>query len=419
MRRHLGLRAALTTLALAGFLAGCGATGTGDDDAAKATTTTAATKTTDAPSTGKAPAATTTTDPDEGRGDVIPDEPEAESGPTEDLVTVSDPVHNAFSIGVPNGWNNLVYSSVEGQVTHEVINSVSPDGKTVLFIGDPKIPSYWNPATANPVTVDFCNKLDFMELKSYSPAPEYMPAYVQQKFGKLPGFQLGSVETDADAEAGLAQAFADRGLAAPGIAIVNLHFSYEDEDGTTVNALIVGTTMDSGDFWSASVLGLSTTGDVATYRPMLAAMTQTEQTNPEWTAQQNARHQQVLAQIDANTAAMTSQHQANMAAIQSSAQRHQERMAAIESANDASVAGFYDRMEAGDATQRGFLNYINDENTVATSSGTTYQVDNSYDRYWLNPTTGEYAGGDINFGDAQLRELGLNPSDYEEVKIVR
>jgi len=416
MRRHLGFRAALTTLALAGFVAGCGASGSVDGDAAPASTTTEA----KAPSgAGKAPAATTTTVADEGRGDVIPDEPEASSGPTEDLVTVQDPVNNAFSIGVPNGWDNLVYSSVEGQVTHEVVNSVSPDGKTVLFIGDPKIPSYWNPATANPVTVDFCNKLDFMELKSYSPAPEYLPQYVQEKFGQLPGFELGSVETDADAEAGLAQAFVDRGLTAPGIAIVNLHFTYQDDDGTPVNALIVGTTMDSGDFWSASVLGLSTTGDVATYRPMLAAMTHTEQANPEWTAQQNARHQQVLAQIDANTARMTSQHQANMAAIQSSAQRHQERMSAIESAGDASVAGFYDRMEAGDATQRGFLNYINDENTVATSSGTTYQVDNSYDRYWLNPTTGEYAGGDSNFGDTQLRELGLNPSDYEEVKVVR
>jgi hypothetical protein len=28
-------------------------------------------------------------------------------------------------------------------------------------------------------------------------------------------------------------------------------------------------------------------------------------------------------------------------------------------------------------------------------------------------------GGDINFGDAQLRQLGLNPSDYEQVTVVK
>ena len=94
-------------------------------------------------------------------------------------------------------------------------------------------------------------------------------------------------------------------------------------------------------------------------------------------------------------------------------------MEAIWAAGDASMAAYYERMDAMDYTQMQFLNYINEENTVATSSGQNFQVDNSYDRYWLNPSTGAYVGGDINFGDSQLRELGLNPSDYEEVQVVR
>lgn len=419
MQRHHGLRAALTALVLAAAVAGCGSSGGGGalGGVKKTTTTEAEAPTTsEAPATSETPDVTTTTEM-LGQGDPIPDEPA--SGPTEDFVTVSDPVNNAFSVGVPNGWDSLVYSSVEGQVTHEVVNTVSPDGKTILFIGDPKIPSYWNPATANPVTVSFTEKLDFMELRSYEPAPTYMPAYVSRKFGELPGFEITETIEDGAAEQGLTQAFIDRGLTPPNVHVADVHFRYQDEAGEQVNALLVGTTMDSGDFWSANVLGLSTTGSTDDYRPMLAAMTHTQQSNPDWTAQQNARHQQVLADIDRRTQEMTNQHLANMAAIQSSAQRHQQRMEGLWAANDASVAGFYERMEAGDATQRGFLNYINEENTVATSSGQSYQVDNSYDRYWLNPSTGSYVGGDINFGDTQLRELGLNPSDYEEVQIVR
>ncbi|CAN5754381.1 hypothetical protein BH10ACT1_BH10ACT1_13650 [soil metagenome] len=417
MHHHRGLRAALIALFLSSVAVGCGASGGDDPSVAAPKATTTAAPTTEAPAADAGPAATTTTEM-EGKGDDIPED-EPASGPTEQFTTVHDPVHDAFSVGVPEGWASLVYSSVEGQVTHEVVNTVSPDGKTILFIGDPKIPSYWNPATANPVTVSFTEKLDFMELKSYVPAPEYMPAYVEQKFSKLPGFEISETIEDPAAEANLTQAFVDRGITPPNVHVADVHFGYQDEEGEQINALVVGTTMDSGDFWQASVLGLSTTASTDEYRPMLAAMTHTQQSNPAWTAQQDARHQQVLADIDRRTAEMTSQHEANMAAIQSSAQRHQQKMEGLWAANDASVANFYDRMDAGDATQRGFLNYINDENTVASTSGQQFQVDDSYDRYWLNPATGAYAGGDINFGDTQLRELGLNPSDYEEVQVIR
>lgn len=416
MLHHRVRRAALVALLLAGVATGCGASGGSEAADPPATTAAAPASTTEPPDTTDAPAVTTTTEM-EGKGDPIPDEPA--SGPTEDLVTVSDPVHNAFSAGVPNGWDNLVYSTVEGQVTKEVVNSVSPDGETILFIGDPKIPSYWNPATANPVTVSFTEQLDFMDLKSYVPAPDYLSTYVTEKFGDLPGFRVTEIVSDPESEAKGRDAWASRGLTVPTIHVADAHFAYESEDGEEVRALVIGTTIDSGDFWQAHVLGISTTSTTEEYRPMLAAMAGTVQSNPDWTAQQNARHEQVMADIARRTAEMTSQHQANMAAIQSSAQRHQQKMEGLWAANDASVANFYERMDAGDANQRGFINSINEESTVAASSGQTYQVDNSYDRYWLNPTTGSYVGGDINFGDTQLRELGLNPSDYEEVQVVR
>ena len=56
---------------------------------------------------------------------------------------------------------------------------------------------------------------------------------------------------------------------------------------------------------------------------------------------------------------------------------------------------------------------------MATPTGQQYQVDNSYDRYWMNTSTGTYVGGDINFDDADLRELGLDPNAYTEVQVIR
>ena len=148
-------------------------------------------------------------------------------------------------------------------------------------------------------------------------------------------------------------------------------------------------------------------------------MTKSKQTNPEFIALQDQRHQATMAMIQQRTDEMTRQHQANMAWIQDSANAHQQRMQSIWQAGDASVAGFYDRMRSGDVEQRQFLNYINEESTVQNSSGTKFQVDNSYQRYWMNTTDNTYVGGDVNFGESQLRELGLDPSAYEEVPTVK
>ncbi len=151
-------------------------------------------------------------------------------------------------------------------------------------------------------------------------------------------------------------------------------------------------------------------------------MAGSQRTNPEFTARLQAEHEATMAGIQAEIQAMTARHEANMAWIQQSAQRHQQRMNAIWAQGDASMQNYYARMDSMDNTQQSFLNYINEENTVAPlsgGSGTTWQVDSGYDRYWVNPTSGGYVGGDINFGESQLRELGLNPGDYEEVTVIR
>ena len=407
-----------TALAASLLLIGCGTSGRASESAHTTTSDATSSRATTTDTEGSTEAGPTTTAiDDEGRGDIIPDD-EA-SGPTTDLMTVADPVNQAFDVGVPVGWDNLVYSTVDGQMHREVVNAVSPDGATVVFLGDPKLPSYWNPDTANEITWQMAEWLDTMEIAYYDPAPSYFETYVRDKFEQLEGFEFISIEENVVTEQSIAETWADAGLQPQNIDVADVRFRFADGDGKATEAILTGTTINSGDFWQVDVVGIASTGSPDDYLGMLQAMAQSKKTRQSFIDSQNARHQQVMADIQARTEEMTRQHERNMQWIQDSANAHQQRMEAIWAANDASVASFYDRMASGDVEQRQFLNYINDESTVQSSGGQKFQVDNSYQRYWLNPSTGEYAGGDIDFGEQQLRDLGLDPGSYEEVEIVK
>ncbi len=345
-----------------------------------------------------------------------PKQPRSQSTPpTTDFVTVADPVENAFTLGMPRGWQNRTYSARVLDVHSMVATSISPDGSVVIYSGDPSIPQYWNPAAATPIQYQMAQGNPRMRIEPFVPAVQYFSGYVQRKFGRLPKFKLLGIKPNRDAEVKLRARFAEAGMQmAPTVADVK--FTYED-NGKPMRALVIGSTIDSGSFWMAQVSGITTSGDPQDYVPMLDAMGRSHKMNPQWQAQQNQLHQQRMAQIQMNTQQMTAQHQRNMAAIQQSAQAHQQRMQGIWSQNDASTKAFNDRMAAGDTQQRNFLNYINDENTVVNSAGQTYQVDNNYQRYFINKNDGTYVGGDIRMDADQLRTMGLNPDDYEEAKI--
>jgi hypothetical protein len=335
--------------------------------------------------------------------------------PTTDFVTMRDPVENAYTMGMPNGWHNRTYSVRVFDIHSMVATTISPDGSVLIYSGDPSIPHYWSPAAATPVHRDMARYHPRMRIEPFVRATSYFPGYVKRKFGVLPGFELGSTEADPEAEEKMRHKAAAMGIRMmPTVAKVS--FRYTD-NGKPMNALVIGTTSDSGPFWVVTVSGIATTGDPKDYVDMLDAMGRTYQANPAWQAEQARRHQERMAQIEAFGRQLTAQHQRNMAAIQLSAQLHQQRMAAIQAQGDASMKAYYDRMASSDAQHRTFLNYINDERTVVDSSGETFQVDGSYQRYFVNKHDGTYVGGDSTMEIDKLRGLGLNPNDYEEVKI--
>lgn len=340
---------------------------------------------------------------------------QAQTATTTETVEIRDPVENCFTVKVPKGWQNAAYSSRSYDIHREVVNCVSPNNDTVLFLGDPKIPQYWDPKQAHAVTYQFAKVNPMMEIEAFQPADQFFPEYVKKKFGKLDGFAMGAVEQSEVVTNELHQAFAKHGLQAKGFA-VTVDFTYE-ENGQPRSAMVVGATIDCGAFWIADVWGISTAGKAEDYFDMLLAMARSKKTNPEWTAKQNQLHEERMAQMRAHQEMMNARHAQNMSWIQRSAQAHQQRMQAIWAANDASMQSYWERSAASDVSHRRFLNYINDESTVVDSSGQTRQVDNSYQRYFVNKNDNSYLGGDIRFDADAIRRMGKNPDDYEEVKV--
>ncbi len=337
--------------------------------------------------------------------------------PTMDFVDVRDPVEKSYAVSLPKGWHNRAYMARTFDIYSMVDVTVSPNGSVLLFSGDPSLPQYYNPQTATPMHHSIAKTHPAMRIEPFQPAMEYMPAYVERKFGKLKDFKISSVKVDEELREKNQNAFAKAGLQGD-VTTARVAFSYSDS-GKTMRALIIGGTVDCGPIWIVTVTGITTTGDPNKYVAMSQAIDGSRRISRDWQQRQAQLHQQRMAQIHEFGQQMTAQHNRNMNWIQDSAQRHQQRMSAIHAQGDASMKRYYDRMASGDASHRNFLNYINEENTVASSSGKTYQVDGSYQRYYMHKRDSTYVGGDTHMDLDALRKLGLNPDDYQEVKVKR
>ncbi|MFZ1658330.1 MAG: hypothetical protein WAT61_05910 [Flavobacteriales bacterium] len=103
------------------------------------------------------------------------------------------------------------------------------------------------------------------------------------------------------------------------------------------------------------------------------------QYNPQQIAAYNAAEQQKTNQS-------WSQHNAKMQQNQQNFQQQQAlHRSTTDAVNKSMMDSYNSRMQTNDQIQHGFLNYINDENTVRdNSTGERYQVQSGADQYWMN-----------------------------------
>ena len=325
------------------------------------------------------------------------------------LVTIKDPVEGAFTVGVPKGWRSQAFLTRTYEIWRAVVNSMSPDGNTLFFFGDPHLPGYIVPTPDFNENNPFAKLNPLMKFSDYVPAPNYYRGYVQQKFGRLPGFRIIGVVPDPQMLSELQQMAQKRGMNAQ-LEAVLVKFSYRDGN-KNMSAILSGSTIWMGTTWTVNVGGVTTTGDAMRYLNYLRQVGRTFKNDPNWLNQQTEKHNQRMAQLQQDS-------QNNMASISASNRAHQMRMKNIQDAGNASMKSWYEKQATSDATHRSFMNYINNEHTVV-AGGKAWQVNNSHQNYFVNKNNNTYVGTQRGTTLDDLRRMGLNPNDYTPAKIKR
>lgn len=339
--------------------------------------------------------------------------------------TIVDP-EQMFTIAAPRGWQSRAWVKRDGPIPHQLVTAASPDGATALFLGDPTIPHFMEPAA-----VTF-GPPPGMVVRPYTSIEHFLPGYVQQRFGGLPGFQPGPMAPSPELSRLVGQKLQRSGAAQVWVAAGRIALSFE-EGPRRVQALLFAYSASIGAIWMVEVYGISTLGDPEPFAAALLEMVASRQATPAMQQRQMqeramsaAQHQATMSMLDQNAAILRASHQQNMATLQGMATSHQAHMAQLHASHDAHHAAWQGqqaaqdaahqaRMHAPDDAHRRFLNTIAEERTVIDGEGNTHQVADGYDRYFRRRVDNTW------IGTRNHRDLsglpGVNPDDYEEVRI--
>jgi hypothetical protein len=338
-----------------------------------------------------------------------------------ELEQITDPIENAFTVSVPRGWNNRAWLERRGAAVHNLVLTSSPDGSTAMFIGDGRLPYFLDP-----------NQTPFPPpgsvLRPFTSIEHFLPAYAQDRFGRLPGLRFIQMQPAPALHQLATQMLVRSGAPQSWVTAGRLTFEYS-ENGARIQGLLYGTTISLAPMWWAEIMGLSTTGEIAEYEELLFTIYKSRAATPEMhrrqmaeRAQSAAAHQTTMAGLEMNAAILRSNHANNMGILNNMASAHQQRMDTLHNSHDAANAAWQERQQqqdsrpsSADAGQRRFLNMIAEERTVVDSEGQTHQIAAGYDRYFRRRSDGVWIG---THGDRDLRGVsGINPDDFEELKI--
>lgn len=335
------------------------------------------------------------------------------------LVLVTEPLEGAFTLLMPAGWNNEAHLQREHALNRVIASAVRPDKSTLIYLGDPRLPIFMEPNPyIDPGLMQFSPQ---MRVQPYTPADRFFGDYVHQCFGRAPGFQITELTDSPEMQRTV-------GTRRPGsvvtaVAVTFRHVSH----GKPMRCRLFGLVHGWNGMWTVDVATVSTASDLDPLSSLVLRMMTSRHFHPGWAAAQQQLHEHRMAMgrqqnqfINDMTELQRQGHQQRMRDIQSAGaantQRHEERMAQ----SDAAQRNWMTQQAQADAAQRARVNAIREEHTVADSGGATYQVDARHERYFVNKRDNTYIGTGAAIERNDLRQAyGVNPDDYEEVKIVR
>ncbi|HEX3915973.1 MAG TPA: hypothetical protein VHW60_01455 [Caulobacteraceae bacterium] len=265
--------------------------------------------------------------------------------------TFTDPTEDAFTVSVPQGW------TVRGGVQRSSpiaaslwVTATSPDGATVIEIGDPSIPSFVAPSAAHPAGSTVQTAFGAPGLaEPYESGVQFAQDYAARTFAQT--CALRPLGTQAEpglaqtAQASTAQIAAQVGVPPPAAQFDGGSATFGCQvngasDAVGVIAVTGLTPLPVDNVWTVSLL--------VAYRTPAASQAQTDQLaramrasmtpNPQWQLKMAAAERQQLATIQQNALA-------TQAALAARAARAREALTA-EQASNAALAANHTRSSA-------------------------------------------------------------------------
>jgi hypothetical protein len=350
-----------------------------------------------------------------------------------ELIPVHDANEGAFTIHLPRGWENRAVTVRPDGVPRSLISSRRPDGAVSLFSGDLRLQTFQEPGTGV-----FAGVPSGKPEQPYTAADPFFRQYLEQVYGRVFGFKITGTDACPVLEE-LVRGESQRLGLQPRLTTVRLAFEYFDlESYMPSRGLLFGTTISFGELWCPEAGGVLTTvwEDPATFEGLYFQVARSRQENPQWRQRQNQAHQQRTAQIardHQNTMQQLQQsHQVRMDTLHAASDTQFESWRATQAAGDAAHRRFLDALNGqtsaapgggsvgSDWNHRRFLNTITEKETVVGEDGSQYEVETGHQRYYRHKYDNTYLGTDNYTERDDLRSrFGVNPDDYEEVRIRR
>lgn len=357
-----------------------------------------------------------------------PNQPSGKESTQMEYILVTDRVEGAFTIQMPKNWNNQAYLHLPNQLNRPIASSSSPNGKIAIYISDPQMPVFIEPAAMADVTHQMLVQYNPMyRVSPFVPAEHFFINYVQQKFGNLPGFGLISKGHNPAYHQWLVNSAGQKG-ANFYTSTISIRFSYL-LNTQAVEVLITGSTVSAGTMWIADLYTVYATDHPELYSSIALHMLSSLKNTPQWLQGQRIAHQQQMAHMRMSEQNLRSSHQQIMATQRMQFENHQHHMKNRQDSFQASHQQWMDTHfrdnasyshTTGDYNHEQFINAIREEHTVMDGKGNTYQVDNKHERYYINKLDGTYIGTDKTTELSDLaRTNGIDVHHYEEVKIIR
>lgn len=336
--------------------------------------------------------------------------------------TIQDPRENAFKINLPKGWQNQIGLVRKGNQTRNHGVSVSPDGKTQLFFGDPNLPYFSLPIAEYGMRPGMQTGDPLLQVANHVPANKFFPDYVSKRYSRYAGFRITGVSQNQNLQQDWEKEMQKGGMQGQ-ISAVDVQFEFQDGNKNK-KGKIQGVIVLIQQGWVPSCNGYITEeSDMAIAEKCLNEMTNSFKVNEEWQAKENRMVAQRMNEQSQQRRQMQqasfNAHQQRMQNRQASFNAHQNKMKGIYAASDAQFNSYMNQQRVNDQSHQNYMNqqysndrshenyidYIRDEQRI--TNGEQYgKVESGYNNYYVNEATGDYFGTN--------NELDVAPDNYEQ-----